>query len=253
MTDITFGTPSWDALKSVYVINLRTTFTTLSEPQYIDISGNQHIAVTQLDMETDTIKTFIQSFVAALIQTDSQNKWFASRLKESSILKRLSHDMSKVVPTEWILRRMDDRYEWASFEWRPMSLEISTRGFTLFWSVLGITKASPRIPLRFLPPVSRPESPNQSPSATANIRQFTIQPPTAEDELEQVADIPFTSENTADFDKQMRDKNAVQEARLRLALAKLKAERLSTNYYQKYGEELTDEEDSEEDSDDSGN
>jgi hypothetical protein len=253
MTDITFGTPSWDVLKSVHVINLHTTFTSLSESQYIDISGNQYIEVSGPDMESDSLKTFIQSFVTELIKTDAQNKWFPSRLRESSILKRLSHEMTKVVAGEWILRRMDDKYEWASFEWKPTSLQISTKGFTLCWSVLGITKASPRIPLRFLPPVSRPESPIQNSSETANIRQFTIQPPTAEDELEQVADIPFTSENTADFDKQMRDKNAVQEARLRLALAKLKAERLSTNYYQKYGEELTDEEDSEEDSDDSGN
>jgi len=129
-----------------------------------------------------------------------------------------------------------------------MSLEISTKGFTLFWSILGITKASPKIPLRFLPPVSRPESPTIPP---ADVRQFTIQPPTepsASEELEQVIDIPFANENTADFEKQMRDRSAVQEARLRLALAKLKAERLTTNYYEKYGEVLTDEE-SEEESD----
>jgi hypothetical protein len=248
MTDITFGTPSWDAAKSVYVINLHTAFRTLSESQYIDISGNEHIAVVSPDTDSDSFKSFIQSFVAALIQTDSQNKWFASRLKESSILKRLSHEMTSTVAREWILRRMDDRYEWASFEWRPMSLEISTKGFTLFWSILGITKASPKIPLRFLPPVSRPESPIPPP---ADVRQFTIQPPTepsGSEELEQVTDIPFANENTADFEKQMRDRSAVQEARLRLALAKLKAERLTTNYYEKYGEVLTDEE-SEEESD----
>jgi hypothetical protein len=45
----------------------------------------------------------------------------------------------------------------------------------------------------------------------------------------------------------MRDKDALQEARLRLALAKLKANRLSNTYYQKYGEVYTDEgEDSDE-------
>jgi len=39
----------------------------------------------------------------------------------------------------------------------------------------------------------------------------------------------------------MRDKGVVQEARLRLALAKLKSDRLTNTYYQKYGEVLTDE------------
>jgi hypothetical protein len=81
-------------------------------------------------------------------------------------------------------------------------------------------------------------------------KQITIHPSAKQaiDELEAVADIPFTNENTAiDFQQQMRDKDALQEARLRLALAKLKANRLSNTYYQKYGEVYTDEgEDSDE-------
>jgi hypothetical protein len=84
--------------------------------------------------------------------------------------------------------------------------------------------------------------PAESPTEEA-VRQITINPSAkaATEELEAVADIPFTNENTAiDFQQQIRDKDAIHEARLRLALAKLKANRLSNTYYQKYGEVYTD-------------
>ena len=95
-------------------------------------------------------------------------------------------------------------------------------------------KTSPKISLRFLPPLSRPESPTQI--ENKDVRQITIQ--TTTDELEQVHDIPFVELSS---EQQMRDKGVVQEARLRLALAKLKSDRLTNTYYQKYGEVLTDE------------
>ena len=65
------------------------------------------------------------------------------------------------------------------------------------------------------------------------------------DELEAVYDIPYANDRTMDLHEQMKDRQALQEARLRLALAKLKAERLRNAYFSKYGEAYSEEEDSE--------
>lgn len=242
MSAVSFGTPSWDARKSVYTIQINTPTVICSDAQYIDLSGSSQV-IESPDTGSEVFQVFLKSFVKSLVEMDAQHKWFSSRLKEVSLLKRLSH--------KWLPCDVLSTFDWAEGQWKPFSLEISTQGFILCWSLIGFTKASPKINSRFLPPISRPESPTYE-EPVGNLRQFTIQTSGDHDELEQVTDIPFTNENTAvDFQQQMRDKGALQEARLRLALAKLKAERLSNTYYQKYGEDLPDEESDLEDSDSS--
>ena len=182
------------------------------------------------DTSSEELKNIVGEFVTALIAKDAQAKWFSSRLKETSILKRLSH--------KWVGSDISPTHEWFVAFWSPISLEVASQGFTLYWQVKRFEESAPQISSRFLA-ISRPESPTEEVT-----KQITIQPSAkmATDELEAVTDIPFTNENTAiDFQQQMRDKDALQEARLRLALAKLKENRLSNTYYQKYGEVYTDE------------
>jgi hypothetical protein len=230
----TFGTPSWDARKSVYSIIIATTATIQSDAQYIDLSGST--AIESPDTHTEEFQAFLKSFVEDLIAKDAESKWFSSRLRESSVMKRLIHtwELSETVKSE---------SEWAMPVWRPNLLEISTKGFAIQWALDSFVKTTPKLSERFLPPMSRPDSPTEP-----QIRHLTIQ--TSGEEMDVEVDIPFADDSRAvDFEKQQQDKSALQEARLRLALAKLKADRLSNTYYQKYGEIPTDEEDSGEDSD----
>jgi hypothetical protein len=221
-----FATPTWDARRSIYTISIVSSTVILSDAQYIDISGSDRV-VEPPDTSSSLFQTFLKDFVTALIVKDTESKWFASRLKESSVLKRIVH--------QWDLSdSVSSQSEWAQAEWRPYTLEITTQEFIIRWKLIGFVKTSPKISLRFLPPLSRPESPTQI--ENKDVRQITIQ--TTTDELEQVHDIPFVELSS---EQQMRDKGVVQEARLRLALAKLKSDRLTNTYYQKYGEVLTDE------------
>lgn len=241
-----FSSPIWDARTSVYKIAINTHFTLVSEPQFVDLSGTS-FNLEMPDTSSEELKNIVGEFVAALIAKDAQAKWFSSRLKETSILKRLSH--------KWVGSDISPTHEWFVAYWSPVSLEVASQGFTLYWQVKRFEESTPQISSRFLA-ISRPESPTAQPEAERSAplfvravteeatKQITIHPSAkmATDELEAVADIPFTNENTAiDFQQQMRDKDALQEARLRLALAKLKANRLSNTYYQKYGEVYTDE------------
>ena len=245
-----FSSPIWDARTSVYKITIRTSLTLASEPQYVDLSGTSY-TIESPDKSSDEMKSIVQTFVTALLAKDAQAKWFSSRLKESSILKRLDH--------VWVESDMNPVHEWSIAHWSPIFLEVASQGFTIHCRVSRFEESTPQISSRFLA-ISRPESPTAQ-SLTRPIteeawKQITIQPISKmgmpAEEMETINDIPFTNENTAiDFQQQMRDKDALQEARLRLALAKLKANRLSNTYYQKYGETFTDEEDYENDSEDS--
>jgi len=209
----------------------------------VDLSGGS-FSIESPDTSSEEMNKLVEIFVKALLEKDAQAKWFSSRLKETSILKRLEH--------KWLVSEINPTHEWTVAHWSPTSLEVASQGFRINWQVNRFEESTPQISSRFLA-ISRPESPTAWPESvpslaqTEGLKQITIQPaPSAiSDELEAVADIPFTNENTAiDFQEQMRDKDALHEARLRLALAKLKANRLSNTYYQKYGEEYTDEGDS---------
>ena len=235
-----FSTPTWDAKNSVYKIRITNTAVIVSsEPQYLDLSGGSKLEIP--DMNTGEFQEACNTFTSALVAKDKESKWFATRLKESSVLKRLSHTWSTPLS-------LSPPMEWFTTVWRPGHLEIGTSGFVLNWQILAFERAEPQISSRFLPTLSGPPSPKPeeaTPTDQKDLKQITIQ---GGNELETVYDIPFTNENTAfDFNEQLRDKESLQEAKLRLALAKLKAQRLARSYYDKYGEAEEDEDEEEDD------
>ncbi len=236
----TFVTPVWDSKLQTYKIMISSPTVRLSSaPQYIDISSNGAAEIEHPDMTSSEAVEVVSQFIKALLLKDSQENWFSTRLRESSILKKLEHKWelnSTVVPT----------HNWIRAVWAMNSLEITTKGFTLRWMLLRFESAQPQISSRFLPALSAPQTP-RSASPEPDVKQITIQP-TAEmnlDELEVGYDIPYANDRTMNLQEQMNDRHALQEARLRLALAKLKAERLKNAYFSKYGEEYSEEEDSE--------
>jgi hypothetical protein len=245
-----FSSPIWDSSKSLYKIVIKTRLSVDSEPQYVDLSG-EIFSIEMPDTESEAMQRLVKEFVQHLIAKDTEAKWFATRLKESSILKRLTH--------KWIPSELTPPSEWAVARWHPIGLEVTTQHFTLLWEVKDFQISAPQISSRFLS-LSRPESPNAAPNAAPNatpnaspntdqiaipvassdkevVRQIILQPSLLSERSNANTDIPFI-----DIEEQLRDKEHLHEARLRLALAKLKANRLANMYYQKYGEVCTDEE-----------
>lgn len=228
-----FITPVWNSQKGSYTIGIQKAPFLFSEAQYIDMSSNT-IEYESPDTNTDEFKKLLAVFISSLLQKDAEAKWFATRLRESSILRRLEH--------EWTLPSLVPETSWIRAKWSPVSLEITQKSFVLHWVIQEFIEAAPQISSRYMPPISGPPSPvpERAERETPTTRQITIQ--RGGEELEQVYDIPFTNENTAiDLTQQMEDKHKLQEAKLRLALAKLKAQRLRENYYKKYGEDFSSE------------
>lgn len=239
MNTIDFASPVWDSKEQSYRIYTQSTSTLSSAPQFIDLSSN-NVEIEYPELTTSPADKFIKAFIQSLLSKDAKEHWFSTRLRESSILRKLEHvwDLNpSLVPT----------HPWVIAIWSIHYLQINTKGFIVHWKLVRFEETHPQISSRFLPILSSPGTPRApSPSLEAETRQFTIQP-TAEldlDGLEAVYDIPFTNERAVDLDEQLKDQNALHEARLRLALAKLKAERLRNTYYSKYGEAYSEGEDS---------
>ena len=76
------------------------------------------------DTSSEELKNIVSEFVRSLIAKDAQAKWFSSRLKETSILKRLSH--------EWVASDMNPTHTWFIAFWTPIYLEVTSQGFTLY-------------------------------------------------------------------------------------------------------------------------
>lgn len=233
---ITFARPIWNSKTNTYVITLSVeeSFTIQGEPQYIDISSND-IAFEHPDVNTEIFTEYVKIIVDELIKKNTEVKWFATTLREGSILRRLQHkwNSTSVPPSGWFAAK-----------WVPTLLEITTNSFILSWTAVSFEASSPRISSRFLslsePPTPRSVSPQFQ---EGSIRQFTYQPGQTSD-LEQVFDIPLTQEDEVDLEEQKRERQTIREARLRVELSQMKLEKHLQSYYNKYGN-IPDESDSE--------
>jgi hypothetical protein len=227
MPTFEFAVPLWNPNPSIsaYTIAITTDSYLVSSPT--PMTPNDFAELP--DISGASMNNIVTLFVDSLIKKDSEVKWFSNPLKASSIVKKLTHSFKHseehIVEAGWYLS-----------QWRITHLLISAKGFVLHWGFLKYEETKPQISSRFLPAMSRPESP------VAELRQITIQPT----ELSEF-DVPFSSNNTAEFANQIRDKRDIEETRLRLALLRIKEQRLSENYFTKYGEEYEDEEDEEDD------
>jgi hypothetical protein len=240
---VTFGKPSWNSKANMYVIQILEAEDVIykGEPQYIDVSSND-VSIEPPDTNSDSFKDIISKFIAKLIQKDKEVKWFATPLRESSVLRRLEHrwTSSASPPTGW-----------CSAIWIPITLEITKTSFIISWSTIQFEDSSPRIPSRFLslsepntPRASTPDSTQETNDLSTAIRQFTYQPQESS-EMEQVYDIPLsTDSNEIDLEEQRKERQSIREARLRVELAQMKLEKHLQNYYRKYGS-IPDESDSE--------
>jgi|688.fasta_scaffold264715_2 hypothetical protein len=235
---VNFGRPIYNSRTNSYIIQLTSSEsdTISGEPQYLDISSND-IKLFSPDTNTDTFQLFIKNFIQTLLAKDKEVKWFATPLRENSILRRLQHT--------WKERSLSLIQEgWYTITWIPSALEITPNEFILNWTIQTMNESTPRISSRFLslsePPTPRSVSPQ---SKEESIRQFTYLPGQA-NELEQVFDIPLTQSEEIDLEEEKQERQVIREARLRVELAQMKLEKHLQNYYHKYGN-IPDETDSE--------
>jgi hypothetical protein len=219
-----FANPIWDSGREVYKIRLMGTRPILtSESHYVT---DAHTKISSPDEEGSDYKQIIKTFVSEFIKKEADAKWFSSRLREASILRRLRN--------QWNVgsTKLKPGMEWVIPHWQLESIELTKETINLLWQLIELKETTAKIPSGFFAP-SRPASP--SPVEQETVRQITVHPAEKGD-LEVVFDIPYSSTAEEDQEQEKKLRQAIREARLRFAIAKLKKDRLLEKYFNEYGD-----------------
>jgi hypothetical protein len=138
---------------------------------------------------------------------------------------------------------------WYEFLWKPCVFVVKSGDFVLSWELEEAKAIEPVIPAEFTATTPRAQSPAPE---KATLRQIQIH-----DSLIPVGDLPLSdlpplSFGTEETDPEKEEsKRRIREARLKLQLAKLKAQRMEQKYYERYGQPAQESEDSSDFSSDS--
>ncbi len=222
------GVPTYSATEKLYNFPIQSCSLELhSAPKYIEGIDFPDAP----DLSKEDCKQNLESFLNTFIE--KTKRYFTTPLRTKTILSRLSHVWEGLpanpagnMPTGWY-----------TVNWKPASLKIVPREFVLVWKAGTLELAEPVIPTNFIA-----DSESRSPSPAPELRTIQLQQSTSSAnslvELEPTFADPTDSRlMTLDYEAPSHrlEKKKIREAKLRAALASLKAERLAEKYYQKYG------------------
>lgn len=131
---------------------------------------------------------------------------------------------------------------WYEFKWEPSVFIVKSGDFVISWDLEEVKPIEPLIPADFTTTTPRAQSPAPE---QASLRQIQIH-----DSLIPVGDLPLSdlpplSFGTEEMNPEKEEsKRRIREARLKLQLAKLKAQRMEQKYYERYGQPAQESEDS---------
>ena len=218
-----FASPIWDSGREAYRVRILGTRPVLTaESQYLDASTK----IKSPNEAGDDYKELIKVFVSDFIKKEATAKWFSSRPREASVLRRLRN--------QWIVSSTKPKpdADWVIPHWQLDCIELTKETINLLWQLVELKETTATIPSGFFAP-SRPASPSQEEKET--VRQITVHPAEKSD-LEVVFDIPYSSTAEEEQEEQIKLRQAIREARLRFAIAKLKKDKLLEKYFNEYGE-----------------
>ena len=232
---LSVDSPIWNNILSSYSFKLTGAPLLITKP---------HIHFTEEclpDTFTDDMNAFLFDFLKKTAQ------WFASPLKLESTLRRLKN--------KWPLDNYDT---YVTLTLRPEWIVMTSKEITLNWGLVKATPSEPFISAHFMESTTpRPQSPVSSSngpqilgseSQENTVRTIQIQNTVdSVDPMIPVNDLPLSDilEIESNTKGKMLEKQRIREARLKVALAKLKAERMAQKYYMKYGDTAEENEGSE--------
>jgi hypothetical protein len=221
------GAPTYIASETLYVFPILVSrFELQSKATYLEPVDFPDAPDVTVESVKATIDTLINEFI------EKTKKYFATPLRSKTILSRLNH-VWEGIPLE----KHSKVAGWYSVIWKPSKLKIAPREFTLVWKSSELRAEEPMIPSNYLA-----DAESRSPSPAPEVRTIQIQQGnTLANGLEELEpDFSDTKDSrmvTLEYEAPAHrmEKKKIREAKLRAALAALKAERLAERYYQKYG------------------
>lgn len=219
------GVPTFKTLEKSYLFPISiSTVTAESKTCYLE--GQDFPDAP--DVTTPDFQATMEGVLGEFIERTKRH--FATQLRVKTILSRLSHVWEGS-------NKATETAGWYTVSWTPKELKIMPREFVLVWKAGELRSAEPVIPSEFVV-----DGESRSPSPAPEVRTIKLQQTTAPAnsliELDpSFSEITDSRMMTLDYEAPTHrlEKKKIREAKLRAALASLKAERLTEKYYQKYG------------------
>jgi len=223
------GVPTYSAAGQLYTFPIQSSsFEIPSVPKYIEGIDFPDAP----DLQDGDLQSKLDTFLSEFIE--KTKRYFTTPLRNKTILSRLNH-VWEGAPTNPAGSLSPG---WYTVTWKPSHLKIHPREFVLTWKAGELQATEPMIPTNFIAEVE-----SRSPSPAPEVRTIQLQQSTSSGnglvELEPSFAVDPTDSRlmTLDYEAPSHrlEKKKIREAKLRAALASLKAERLAEKYYQKYG------------------
>jgi hypothetical protein len=173
-----------------------------------------------VNVNNDSFKTVVNKF-AEVIYNDGSS-WFATPIKPEIFLKKVKHIFDEI-PT-------DEKKGYGNnvlFTWAPYKLEIISKSFEISWEIFKYETHDSIIPSNFI---------DCSEELEVQPRTIVIQ----QNEIIENAEIPFDNSEQDVHTISSRAagmvlKQKVRKAKLKAAIATMKAERMAEKYFRRYG------------------
>lgn len=216
MMEISF--PTWNSNTMSYAFRILKTYHSVVQRLYYEPP-----AYTFPASPSDT-----SAFVADFLE--KSRKYFTNPLSTEKVLRHLRHVVDST--------NLPKEAGWYELTFQPSLFVVKSGDFALTWEVTGATPIEPLIPAEFIasttPRAQSPVVPEQSPPQMRNIQIHDSLIPVGDLPL---SDLPPLSFGTEEIDPDREEgKRRIREARLKVQLAKLKAQRMEQKYYERYGQ-----------------
>lgn len=227
------GIPTYQSASQSYSFRILTSSYKIQENLFYEPQ-----TPLSLPAKADICEAFVREFL------EKTKKYFTNPLTVEKVLRHLRHTvLEQDLPTE------PGMY---ALQWVPYAFVIKSGDFALQWKVVSWKPQEIVIPPEFTQSTTpRNESPAPE-QPLPDLRNIQIH-----DTLVPVGDLPLSDLPPLSFGTELQDpareeiRRRIREARLKVALAKLKAQRMEQKYFTRYGQEVEDSEESSEFSSDS--
>ena len=237
MRRMEISVPSWNSQASSYTFQILQSRNSLADTLYVEVP------TAKVDLPASYVVGQARELYESILQEilEKTKKYFTNPVTTEKVLRHLTvstkeGDVSIPAPG------------WYTIQWKPVRFLVKAGEFHIVWEMTSAVEATPKIPAEFTATTPRAQSPtlaDQPPEQTRSIQILDSLIPVGDLPLSDLPPLSFVQEETDPVREESRRR--IREARLKVALAKLKAQRMEQRFYERYGQTP---EDSEEESSD---
>ena len=211
-----FSNPIWNVHTNSYKVRIIDKNQFLYTETRLKSSGESFYDTINVSM--NSFKTVVNTF-ADIIHKEGSS-WFATPIKPEVFLKKVKHSFDKIPKHE-----KKPYGNNVLFTWAPYELEITSKSFEILWELFKYENNDSIIPSNFI---------DFSEDLELNPRTIVIQ----KNDIIENAEIPFDNseqDNIHQISSRAILKQKVRRAKLKAAIATMKAERMAEKYFRRYG------------------